>query len=78
MDLLLLDLVGKYPVIATVIAIVGILRIVIKPLVSIMENVAAATETKADDVVVEKVKTSAIYKGLVWLIDYVASVKLPK
>lgn len=78
MDLLLLDLVSKYPVVTSVIAIVGILRLIVKPIVSILESIAAATESKVDDIALEKVKTSAIYKGLVWLLDYVASVKLPK
>lgn len=78
MELLLLDLVSKYPVVAGVIAVVGILRLVVKPLMSIVEAVVLETASKKDDEAVAKVKDSGIYKGLIWVVDYLASVKLPK
>lgn len=78
MELLLLDLVSKYPVVASVIAVVGILRLVIKPLMSIVHSVADSTESAKDNEVLEKIESSKVWQGLVWLIDYLSSVKLPK
>lgn len=78
MDLLILDLAQKAPVILSILSIVGLLRLVMKPLMSILKAVAAETATDKDDKIIEKVESSAIWKGLCWVIDYVASVKLPK
>ena len=75
MELLLLDLVSKYPVIASIIAVVGILRLVVKPLMSIARAVAANTVSPKDDAVLDKVEASGVWKGLLWVLDYIASVK---
>lgn len=78
MDLLILDLAQKAPVILSILSVIGLLRLIMKPVMSILKAVAAETKTDKDDLIVEKIESSAVWKGLCWVIDYVASVKLPK
>lgn len=75
-------LLGQYgpafQVAATVIAVMGIARAIFKPLFVFLHEVALATPTPADDAVLDVVEKSAPYKIVVFLLDYVASIKLEK
>jgi hypothetical protein len=74
----ILEIIGQYPIVASILAVIGGLRLVFKPVMTAIEAVVAATPTKKDDLALEKTKDSAIYKAFVWLVDYLSSVKLPK
>lgn len=77
MEALFLELVGKYPSVVMVFTVVGVLRAVFKPIMAVAEKYVEATPTISDDELLGKVKASAIYKGIAWLVDYVSSIKLP-
>jgi hypothetical protein len=78
MEELIVMLVGKYPMLVAVFSIVGVLRAVFKPLMSLIEAYVGATESKKDDAVVEGFKAGKIYKAIVWFIDYFSSIKIDK
>lgn len=68
-----------------VITWIGTFRIVGKPIAGkiteLLESILAAvraSESKADDAIVDRVLRSAWYGVIAWLIDYVFSVKLPR
>lgn len=76
MEAFIVDLASKFPWVLTVISVIGILRIVVKPLMSIIGGVVLATESKKDDLVFEKVENSKIYKGVIYVLDWFASIKI--
>lgn len=58
--------------------IMASLRFVFKPVMSVLETFVLSTETKRDDEVVAAIKNSKIYQILVFLADFLGSIKLPK
>lgn len=69
---------GKYGVVAQVFMIIGMLRVVFKPLMSFIQSVVKLTPTLADDSFLAKVLESAIYKYFSYFLDWSASIKLPQ
>jgi len=53
-------------------------RLILKPTMTWLHSVAEATETKKDDEVIEKVEASPIYKTVVFVLDWIASIKIAK
>jgi hypothetical protein len=74
----ILNFIAEYPIASSVLVVVGVLRAIFKPIMTAIEAVVAATPTQKDDLALEKAKASKLYLALVWFIDYIASVKLPK
>jgi len=75
---LLAGLVAKYPTIMVVITIMGICRAVFKPLFTFLRAIADATPTAKDNQLLDDIEQSKIVKGLMFVLDYVASIKLSK
>lgn len=75
---LVLNLVQSYPKLGTLIAIVGFLRLIFKPLFSFLDVLAAATSTPKDDEVLGKVKSSVFFKWFSYAVDYLGSIKIKK
>lgn len=71
-------LANTYPIISTLIFAIGLVRVVNKPIFSILHKLAAETETKRDDEILAVVEESKWYKGLSYVLDWTASIKLPK
>lgn len=69
-------LVEGYPILASVIFVVGILRLVLKPTLSILRNIANATKTIKDNELLDKVERSKILKAVLYALDYLASIKI--
>lgn len=67
----------KYPFFASMIVIMGTFRMFFKPLVSMLRAWASATASPKDDALLDKVESSPIYKAIMFIVDYIASVKLP-
>jgi hypothetical protein len=61
-----------------IITIVGSLRLLIKPLMGVLEAFVTITPSKTDDLLPEKIKENKIYKSVVYLLDWLASLKLKK
>jgi hypothetical protein len=70
----------KYPFIATVITLLGTLRLWLKPVFSAVHAIVDLTPTKLDDGYWAKAydffTSTATGRFLAWLLDYVASIKL--
>lgn len=68
----------KFPWVLIVLSVLGILRIVVKPLMAIIHSIVEKTVSKSDDAAIEKVEASPIYKGFCFVLDWLFSVKLIK
>ena len=73
-----IELLKEYPWFANLVVIMGSLRVIFKPLFSLIDAVIAATPNKDDDKAWLQFKQSKAASLLIWLIDYIASVKIPK
>jgi len=71
-------LAGQYGVLMQIISIMGVLRLVFKPLMTFLQAVVAATPTPADDTWLAAFMNSKAYNVVTFVIDWVASIKLPK
>lgn len=69
-------LAGKYGVVLTIVAWIGVLRTVFKPIMLVVEQIVAATPSKADDEAIAKFERGPVYRWLVWGLDWLASIKL--
>jgi len=78
MEEMILGFAEKYPVILTIAAVMGIARMVLKPLMSFLHEYVLITPSEKDDKLLESVETSSVYKAVVWVLDFVLSLKLPK
>ena len=74
----LIEFMAKNPQLASVLVVMGLLRAVFKPLMSVIQAYVDATPDGGDNEKLEKVKESKWFKTLAWLLDYAASIKLPK
>lgn len=77
MEQFLVDLVTNYPVGAAILMVLGVFRAIFKPLMSVWEAYVKSTPSDSDDKILEGFKASKVYKILVWLVDYLLSIKLP-
>jgi hypothetical protein len=69
-------LLAKFPILASVFMIMGALRAVLKPLMALFRAFVAYTPSKADDVLPDQVEASPLYKGVAFVLDYLASIKI--
>jgi hypothetical protein len=74
----ILGLLQQYPQASAVFAVIGLFRVVFKPIMSVWEAWVGYTPQKSDNEVLNKFKKGPIYKALIWLVDYSTSIKLPK
>lgn len=70
--------VGDLGIAVQIVSIVGTFRLFFKPIVAGIESAINESESKEDDIILGKVKQNAIYKGFIFVIDLVASIKIPK
>ena len=68
----------NHQTVVAVLAIIGGMRVIFKPLMTYVESHVYATKTKADDKSLAKIKSSIWYKAFAFLLNYTASIKLPK
>lgn len=68
--------VAQYPILSTVLLVLGILRGAMKPLFSLIHAVSDPIPNEAQKAFIAKVENSAFLKGLVFALDWLASVKL--
>lgn len=74
---LILTAVEKWPVVSSILMVMGVLRACFKPLMGLLQSYVLATPSKSDDEFLKRVESGKIYQGFVWFIDYFASIKLP-
>ena len=61
-----------------VLLFMGTARSIFKPLMGAIEKFVTDTESKKDDEFLAKVKAHKAYLAVCWIMDYLASIKLPK
>ena len=66
------------PTMLIVFSVIGMFRVVFKPLMALIAAIVSVTPSKTDDKLLAKVEGNKWYKMFLWLIDYLTSVKLPK
>jgi hypothetical protein len=78
MEAIILELAQKHPGLLSAFAIIGVLRAIFKPMMVVLEAYVDATPSKADDGWLAKFKAGKVYAGIAFILDYAASIKLPK
>lgn len=71
-------LMGTHPAFATVLMIVGLFRVLFKPLIAMVDAYVNYTENKTDDKMFKDFLASPFYSTIVFILDYLASIKLKK
>lgn len=77
MELFILDLVQKYPVMTGVLALLYIFGAVNKPFFVFLHSLVDATETIKDNEFLSKVEASRAYRTIVFVLDWAVRIKLP-
>lgn len=77
MEELLISMALKYPLAVAILGVVGGLRIVFKPIMGKLVELADYTDSPKDNELLQKIMSSKAYGSLVWLLDLTASIKLP-
>jgi len=76
---LLLAYGGDFGIAMQVISFVGSLRLINKPLFSLLNAIVSFTHwTEKDNLLLAKIEGSKVYKGFIYILDWVASAKLGK
>jgi hypothetical protein len=70
-------LASRFPLFISIVAIIGTSRLIFKALHTFIRSVVQATPTKKDDLMLDNAEKSKAFKFVVWLVDYIASIKLP-
>lgn len=65
----------SYPNLSTLLAIIGFLRAINKPLFTLARAYVQSTATLKDDEKLDKIERSPQYKALLFVLDWFASVK---
>lgn len=77
MEYMLSTLAADHPWLFTIFTIIGVLRVIFKPLMSLLKQVVDTTPTTKDDEFYNQLIDSQAYKAIAWGVDYLASIKLP-
>ncbi len=75
---LILELSTKYPSLATVIMVVGTLRLLVKPLMSFLREFVQITPTHTDNAWLKRLEESKWWKAALYFLDWFGSIKLQK
>ena len=70
-------LTGKFGWFVTVISILGTLRLVVKPVMLVIEAIVKNSASSEDDAKLAAFESGPIYRWLLWSLDWVASIKAP-
>lgn len=68
----------KYPIIHQVILYVGITRLIVKPLMTFLGEIVVVTPSMKDNELLASILDSKIYKGVLYVFDYLGSIKIKK
>ncbi|OQB05738.1 MAG: hypothetical protein BWY19_00763 [bacterium ADurb.Bin212] len=79
MEELLLGLIEKYPGAAYTLMVIGSLRVINKPLFSMLKQLVDYTAwTEKDNALLQKIIDSKAYKYVSYVLDYLGSFKVPQ
>jgi hypothetical protein len=74
----LADFAGQYPIGMSLLIGIGVFRVLFKPTMTYLHQVADATPSPKDNELLEKAESSKVYKALAFLADFFLSIKLPQ
>jgi len=77
MEQFILELVTKYPLVASIVMAVGVFRAIFKPIMGLIDAYVSATPSTSDDAAVATFKDGKVFRALVWFVDYTTSIKIP-
>jgi len=69
---------SQYPIVATVLMVIGFLRFCIKPLMTMAQAYVKLTPYDSDDRWLASFEQSKGYKFFVYVLDWLVSIKLPE
>ncbi len=75
---LLVQYAQQYPWLFTLLLVMASLRLFFKPLMEIFKGVVELTPSQKDNEFYNKMLEHKVYKAIVFVIDWFASIKLPK
>jgi hypothetical protein len=67
----------KYPQVVSILVVIGALRVVLKPLMAVLQSYVDYTVDPKDNELLAKILDSAPYKALAYALDLLGSIKLP-
>lgn len=67
---------GQFGIIVQIIVFVGSLRIFVKPVMSLISTYVIFTKTQKDDIWFAKLQEDKIFKAVIYVIDWLASIKI--
>lgn len=70
-------LAAQYPVLASILFIIGVARLVLKPVFSILRTIVEATPSQSDNALLDNVEKSVPMRAVMYALDWLFSVKLP-
>lgn len=71
-------LITHFPIVTSILTLLGVIRLVIKPLMSILHNAFDYTGNPKYIAFADKVEENKYYKAVVWALDYLFSIKVIK
>jgi hypothetical protein len=71
-------LLGKFGILVQIVTVIGSLRLILKPTMTYLQGIVAMTPTKKDNEFLDMVLNSKVYKVVSFMLDWFASLKLPK
>lgn len=74
---LLETLAGSNGLVLQVISIVGTVRLIMKPIMTMLHAVVDSTPSPADNAVLDGVEKSKLFSAVTFILDYILSIKLP-
>jgi hypothetical protein len=67
---------GDYGWTVQVVSVIGTLRLFFKPIMAAVSSAVKETPSLSDDVILNKVTGNAFYKGFIFVIDLIGSIKI--
>lgn len=77
-EALVLQLAVSHPYALAVLTAIGFLRLINKPLMTAIKSYVLFTPSKTDDLLLEKIEKSKTYVAIVFIIDWLGSIKVGK
>lgn len=78
MDALIAAFIGSNGYAIQILSIIGLLRLLVKPISEIAHAYVAYTKSESDDAFLDKIIKSSLYSKFIFILDYLTSIKIKK
>ena len=69
---------GDLGIVLQIISVIGTLRLLVKPIMSILNIYVNFTPSNDDNIILEKLEGNKIYKGVLYVMDWILSIPRKK